>query len=150
MIEGNCTDPLPFLQTTKWPLFRRSIDYRWIRNESRWMTQQDFRHFVQSPVQISTSFQREGRRDRVIEIVNTRTADLEFSSDSSLLAVGSGGIQAGYVSVIRTSSFHQSELLINPLYSSGQNAPVVQKYPVCAQFERMELIHRILFCHYGG
>lgn len=150
MIEYKCADPVPFLQATKWPLLRRHIDYRWIRKESQWMIRQDFCHFVQSRLQISTSFQQEGRRDRVIEIANTRTADLEFSSDSSLLAVGSGGIQGGYVSVIKTSSFHQSELVINPLYNSERNASVVQKYPVCAQFDVITLINRILFCHYGG
>ena len=126
---------MPFLQTTKWPFFRRNIDYKWIQNESHWMVQQDFRHFMQSPLQISTSFQQEWRRDRAVEITNTRTADLEFSSNSSLLAVGSGGVQSGYVSVVKTSSFHQSESLINPLYNSEQHASVVQKYPVLIQFE---------------
>lgn len=112
------------------PWFRRKIDYNWNRNERKWLMKLDFSHLAPTSLHISTSFRSDQRRNRSVEIVDTRTTDLEFSSDSSLLAVGSGSIQSGYISVIRTSSFQKGGLVINPIYNVQYNSSVLYNYPV--------------------
>lgn len=123
-------EPTSFLESTTMPWFRRKIDYNWNRNERKWLMKLDFGNLAPTSVHISTSFRSDRREHRSVEIVDTRTTDLEFSSDSSLLAVGSGSIHAGYISVIKTSSFQRGSLLINPIYKTRYNSSVLYNYPV--------------------
>lgn len=82
---------------------------------------------------INTSFQLPRNGEEQIQVVNTRTTDLQFSSNSTYLVVASSCIKGGYVSVIKTS-FDQGETSIYPFYNSALMIPTIQYYPVLFGF----------------
>ena len=125
----NALEPEHLLEKIQVPLFRRRIDSRWIQRNRTWFTRQEIGQFKKSKMVISTSFQLPRTDRQQIQVVNARTTDLEFSSNSSYLLVASGCTKGGYVSVIK-SSFDSNESFINPLYNSSLMIPTVQYYSV--------------------
>ena len=113
------------MEKIQFPLFRRRIDSRWIQRNRTWFTRQEIGQFKKSKMVISTSFQLPRTDRQQIQVVNARTTDLEFSSNSSYLLVASGCTKGGYVSVIK-SSFDSNESFIN----SSLMIPTVQYYSV--------------------
>lgn len=112
---------------------RRSTDCDWFRRKRKWFAEISLQQYRQSKNAINTSFQlteNGNRRIQALQLVNTRTSDMEFSPDERLLAVGSSCIRAGFVSVIRSSDLRKDDSLINPMFNAQLESPTVSRFRV--------------------
>ena len=124
---------------------RKQTDYDWLRGKHKWFTEISLKQYKQSKNAVNTSFQlpeNGNRRVRGLQLVNTRTSDMEFSPDERHLAVGSSCIRAGFVSVIRSPDLLKDDSLINPMFNSQLESPTVTSYRV---FSHIHLAFRSLF-----
>lgn len=111
------------------------VDLNWNRHEHKWCTPRLLRFHLLSSV-ISTSFPLPASGSAPARFVNTRTADLEFSSSSSLLGVASNFIQGGFLSVIRSDSLLQDDATIYAAFNSSLSESTQHFYQVSSLANR--------------
>ena len=120
------------LQKTVFPLLRSRIYPKWIVTDRGWLTHHYLRSVVQTPSVINTAFPLTStNRNQLqeIRIVNTRTADMEFSSSSNL-AIACNCIKGGYLSIIKASSLASNEPSLHSDYNNSLSQPTHFYYKV--------------------
>ena len=129
----NCLETRSIIEKATFPLFRSRVDINYPRKDRSWLVEHYLRDVLQTPSIIETSFpltMTNANNVQEIRVVNTRTADMEFSPSSDL-AIACNCIKGGFLSVIKGSSLLSNEEVIRSHYNSSLLQSTVFCYKVC-------------------
>ena len=104
-----------------------------MRKDRSWLVEHYLRDVLQTPSTIETSFpltMTNSNNVREIRVVNTRTADMEFSPSSDL-SIACNCIKGGFLSVIDGSSLLNNEEVVRSRFNSSLLQSTVFCYKVC-------------------